>query len=83
MRIKQNQQKIFFCPPPPPPKFCSKNFSDFLYNEDNSISFTKQEKIGMSSNYFFQSWAKTIIKYGKIHTHLIHLDERNLIIISQ
>ena len=47
------------------------------------MSFAKQEKIGMSLTYFFQNWAKTIRRYGKIHRHLTHLYGRNLIIISQ
>ena len=31
----------------------------------------------------FYNQAKMIRKYGKIHTSLIHLDERNLIKITQ
>ena len=39
----------------PQKKFCSKNLCDFLYNKDESIIFTTQEKIDMSSSYFFQN----------------------------
>ena len=37
---------------------------------------------GLSPCYFFHNQAKTTRKYGKIHTHLIHLNGRNLMIIG-
>ena len=68
---KYLDEKLLFCSPK---KFCSKIQVFPLQNK---------KKIGMPSTYFFQNWAKTIKNYGKIHTHLIHLYRRNLIMISQ
>ena len=64
-------------------KICSKNFSDFYIMRVRVFHLQNKKEKGMSSTYFFQNWAKTIRKYGKIHTRLIHLDGRNLIGISQ
>ena len=49
---KKIGKKLLICSPQ---KFCSKNFSDFfLYNEDKSISFTKQEKKVYHRAIFFR-----------------------------
>ena len=47
--------------------------------------FLSCNKIKMAYHHatFFIIKLKTIRKYGKIHTHLIYLEGRNLIIITQ
>ena len=63
-------KKLLVCPQ----KFILQDFLwFFVYNEDKSISFYI---IFVSSCNFFRNQARTIKKYGKIHTHLIHIDER-------